>query len=174
MIALLRGFLKKRVSEIQKKLSDRDMSPFVLQAMKEAHHESLAEVTSVFQESLAATAERLTFPSGEGGWRKAEAEESSLSFGSQSQRKRQKVKNVPTLKVTRVKKVMKVVKFMYQFIEGVNQRFWGGGESEGSGLWKGRNVRYLFCLGLGMVTSNITILERRNNGRGLNSHTSMG
>ena len=57
---------------------------------------------------MAATVECLTFPSGEGGWRKAEAEESSLYFGSQSQRKRQKVKNVPTLKVTRVKKVMKV------------------------------------------------------------------
>ena len=181
MIALLRGFPKKCVSEIQKKLSDRetrlgvlskvqgllravgekeamqeseksddsldrlDLSgrfqqqfspvkpptpdgpdPFVLQAMKEAHHKSLAEVTSVFQESLAATVERLTFPSGEGGQRKAEAEESSLSFGSWSQRKRQKVKNVPTLKVTKVKKVMKVVKFMYQFdllmeTNGVNE-----------------------------------------------------
>ena len=100
--------------------------PFVLQAMKEAHCKSLAEVTSVFQESLAATVERLTFPSGEGGRRKAEAEESSLSYGSRSQRKRQKVKNVPTLKVTKVKKVMKVVKFMYQFdllmeTNGVNE-----------------------------------------------------
>ena len=166
MIVLLRGFLKKRVSEIQKKLSDRetclgvlsevqgllravgekeamqeskksndsldrlDLSgrfqqqfspvkpptpdgpdPFMLQAMKEAHHESLTEVTSVFQESLAATVE----PLGEGGQRKAEAEESSSFFGSWSQRKRQKVKNVPPLKVTKVKKVMKVVKFMYQF-----------------------------------------------------------
>ena len=64
---------------------------------------------------MAATVERLTFPSGEGGRRKAEAEESSSSFGLRSQRKRQKVKNVPTLKVTKVKKVMKVVKFMYQF-----------------------------------------------------------
>ena len=181
MIALLRGFLKKCVLEIQKKLSDRetclgvlsevqgllravgekeamqeskksddsldrlDLSgrfqqqflpvkpptpdgpdPFVLQAMKEAHCKSLAEVTSVFQESLAATVEHLTFPSGEGGQRKAEAEESSLSFGLQSQRKRQKVKYVPTLKVTKVKKVMKVVKFMYQFdllmeTNGVNE-----------------------------------------------------
>ena len=59
-------------------------------------------------------------------------------------------------------------------IEGVNQRFRGGGESEVSSLWKGRNVGYLFCLGLGVVTSNITILERRNGGRGLNSHASMG
>ena len=58
--------------------------------------------------------------------------------------------------------------------EGVNRRFWGGGESEVSSLWKGRNVGYLFCLGLGVVTSNITILERRNGGRGLNSHASMG
>ena len=79
-----------------------------------------------FKESLAATVERLTFPSGEGGRRKAEAEESSLSYGLQSQRKRQKVKNVPTLKVTKVKKVMKVVKFMYQFdllmeTNGVNE-----------------------------------------------------
>ena len=169
-IALLRGFPKKRVLEIQKKLSDQetclgvlsevqgllravgekeamqeseksddsldglDLSgrfqqqfspvkpptpdgpdPFVLQAMKEAHCKSLTEVTSVFQESLAATVERLTFPSGEGGRRKAEAEESSLSYGLWSQRKRQKVKNVPTLKVTKVEKVMKVVKFMYQF-----------------------------------------------------------
>ena len=56
----------------------------------------------------------------------------------------------------------------------MNQRFRGGGESEVSSLWKGRNVGYLFCLGLGVVTSNITILERRNGGRGLNSHTSMG
>ena len=59
-------------------------------------------------------------------------------------------------------------------IEAVNQRFWGGGESEVSSLWKGRNVGYLFCLGLGVVTSNITILERQNGGRGLNSHASMG
>ena len=51
--------------------------------------------------SLAATVEHLTFPSGEGGRRKAEAEESSSSFGLRSQRKRQKVKNVPTLKVTK-------------------------------------------------------------------------
>ena len=63
---------------------------------------------------------------GEGGQRKAEAEESSLSYGLWSQRKRQKVKNVPTLKVTKVKKVMKVVKFMYQFdllmeTNGVNE-----------------------------------------------------
>ena len=56
----------------------------------------------------------------------------------------------------------------------MNRRFWGGGESEVSSLWKGRNVGYLFCLGLGVVTSNITILERRNGGRGLNSHASMG
>ena len=75
---------------------------------------------------MAATVERLTFPLGEGGQRKAEAEESSLSYGLQSQRKRQKVKNVPTLKVTKVKKVMKVVKFMYQFdllmeTNGVNE-----------------------------------------------------
>ena len=56
----------------------------------------------------------------------------------------------------------------------MNRRFRGGGESEVSSLWKGRNVGYLFCLGLGMVTSNITILERRNGGRGLNSHASMG
>ena len=58
--------------------------------------------------------------------------------------------------------------------EGVNQGFRGGGESEVSSLWKGRNVGYLFCLGLGVVTSNITILGRRNGGRGLNSHASMG
>ena len=110
MIVLLRGFLKKCVSEIQKKLLDQEtrlgvlskvqgllravgekeamqeseksddsldrldlsghfqqqFSPvkpptpngpnlFVLQAMKEAHRKSLAEVTSVFRESLAAT-----------------------------------------------------------------------------------------------------------------------
>ena len=122
VIVLLRGFLKKCVSEIQKKLSDREtclgvlsevqgllravgekeamqeseksndsldgldlsgrfqqqflpvkpLTPdgpdlFMLQAMKEAHRKSLAEVTSVFRESLAATVERLTFPSGEGG-----------------------------------------------------------------------------------------------------------
>ena len=72
--------------------------PLMLQAMKEAHQESLAEVTSVFWESLAVTVEHLTFPLGEGGQRKAEAEESSSSFGSWSQRKRQKIKNMPTLK----------------------------------------------------------------------------
>ena len=49
-----------------------------------------------------------------------------MSYGLQSQRKRQKVKNVPTLKVTKVKKVMKMVKFMYQFdllmeTNGVNE-----------------------------------------------------
>ena len=33
--------------------------------------------------------------------------------------------------------------------EGVNRGFRGGGESEVSSLWKGRNVGYLFCLGLG-------------------------
>ena len=169
-VALLRGYLKKRVSEIQKKLSEKetwlgvlnevqgllrdvgekeesqgsekgdvsldglDLSgrfqhqfspvkppapdgpdPLTLQAMKEAHQESLAEVTSVFRESLAATVKRLTFPSGEDRQRKAEPEESFSSSGLQGQRKRQKVKNVPTLKVTKVKKAMKVVKFMYQF-----------------------------------------------------------
>ena len=119
-VALLRGYLKKRVTEIQKKLSEKetwlgvlnevqgllrdvgekeesqgsekgdvsldglDLSgrfqhqfspvkppapdgpdPLALQAMKKAHRESLAEVTSVFRESLAATVKRLTFPSGE-------------------------------------------------------------------------------------------------------------
>ena len=119
-VALLRGYLKKRVTEIQKKLSEKetwlgvlnevqgllrdvgekeesqgsekgdvsldglDLSghfqhqfspvkppapdgpdPLALQAMKEAHRESLAEVTSVFRESLAATVECLTFPLGE-------------------------------------------------------------------------------------------------------------
>ena len=169
-MALLRGYLKKWVTEIQKKLSEKetwlgvlnevqgllrdvgekeesqgsekgddsldglDLSgrfqhqlspvkppapdgpdPLTLQAMKEAHQESLAEVTSVFRESLAATVKRLTFPLGEDWQRKAEPEESFSSSGLQGQRKRQKVKNVPTLKVTKVKKAMKVVKFMYQF-----------------------------------------------------------
>ena len=169
-MALLRGYLKKRVSEIQKKLSKKetwlgvlnevqgllrdvgekeesqgsekgdvsldglDLSgrfqhqfspvkppapdgpdPLALQAMKEAHQESLAEVTSVFRESLAATVKCLTFPLGEDRRRKAEPEESFSSLGLWGQRKRQKVKNVPTLKVTKVEKAMKVVKFMYQF-----------------------------------------------------------
>ena len=110
----LSGRFQQQFSPV-KPLTPNGPDPFVLQAMKEVHHKSLAEVTSVFQESLAATVECLTFPLGEGGQRKAEAEESSLSFGLPSQRKRQKVRNVPTLKVTKVKKAMKVVKFMYQF-----------------------------------------------------------
>ena len=55
--------------------------PLTLQAMKEAHRESLAEVTSVFRESLVATVKRLTFPSGEDWQRKAEPEESFSSLG---------------------------------------------------------------------------------------------
>ena len=136
-MALLRGYLKKWVTEIQKKLSEKetwlgvlnevqgllrdvgekeesqgsekgdvsldglDLSgrfqhqlspvkppapdgpdPLTLQAMKEAHQESLAEVTSVFRESLAATVKRLTFPLGEDWQRKAEPEESFSSLGS--------------------------------------------------------------------------------------------
>ena len=55
--------------------------PLTLQAMKEAHQESLAEVTSVFRESLVATVKRLTFPLGEHRQRKAEPEESFSSSG---------------------------------------------------------------------------------------------
>ena len=136
-MALLRGYLKKRVTEIQKKLSEKETwlgvlnevqgllrdvgekeesqgsekgddsldgldllghfqhqlspvkppapnspDPLTLQAMKEAHQESLAEVTSVFRESLVATVKCLTFPSGEDRQRKAEPEESFSSSGS--------------------------------------------------------------------------------------------
>ena len=37
-----------------------------------------------------------------------------------------------------------------------------------------KKCRIFILFGLGVVTSNITILERRNGGRGLNSHASMG